>query len=868
MNHDLFRINNVKINTDRIFLKLNLNKYNNIILAEYQQILEDFKLNNHIKIIIDDDFNWEIDDITKEWNILMVNSLFVADDAYASVQEYKKWGNKYAIGYFFLLLSSQICWDNASIKRLYFDDFDKKRFESIKVLIYDWETNFDIYKTFKIKNFINKSNLEMIDIKWKLIKLVIKILLQKNIINNDFDLYLYFFILASSIKNDFTLKLNTFEMITYNFNNSNNEIIKRLYVHQKTGNTELDMKYNKIINNLGRENNLYVDYFHVNYGYIGQLLRIIAVRDSMIRPKTLILLRDGHATSPSIYEKINMKRFIKSQKIYKIGTTTEYTAPWHKLGELLYRKGILMGTVTVKKHTEEIPFDDEIWYKSWGKAFDINDEKIIAVDERIKNTKFGIYNRQNVKIEALDMPFIYGMEEFLGDNLAYDNNGLTNKYTKDDFIIKINKLIDWSVYGWFLNIVTELWNKYPFVSIATKYIYCKFYDLFKDMTTMQFYFVCDHIMKKETVYDKDDYIEQSLAVLPSIFNIIHYVSLNSQNDLASYIFVKDLFDIENEEERKQYIYMIESKKEKCDFYKSIDYGFLKKLIYKENDELNTDCNLYNIGFGWQNKFFRNSDDYFDPLQIPYEINIDIKNLQIDKEEKGNKYFEKEILENEYINLNNIYSVLKLENNLNAELLMDIQKKCISNLNKIYNIIGKDGFIKKRELLMENSSFIAENIKSSDISKLLWKDDKLIKQISEQSTDKIIIDFHSKFTDDTLILCNTILNSYKSKLYEQFKNIKLFKTFYKKYEININQITDTEELLNNFYNYKNNILTSSYSNSTNDIPDVLLIDAPNYININKIKNINENYVLEHNIQKKYMKKYLKYKKKYLSLKNNL
>ena len=64
-------------------------------------------------------------------------------------------------------------------------------------------------------------------------------------INNDFDLYLLVFILSSSIQNDFTLLLDTFELITYNFYMSDNLLIKEKYVHIITEQTENDIKYKK-----------------------------------------------------------------------------------------------------------------------------------------------------------------------------------------------------------------------------------------------------------------------------------------------------------------------------------------------------------------------------------------------------------------------------------------------------------------------------------------------------------------------------------------------------------------------------------------------------------------------------------------------
>ena len=346
MNHDIIKIDGKKINSSNIFLLLNFKDINNIIIKNYNSILNEFIIENkidlNIPLNVDDDFSWEENIDCKDWTVYLINSIFVADGAYSSEEKYLEWGNKYGIGYSLILLSSTLCWNKSSIKRLYFDAFDINRLQNINILMNNWEKKSNLFEIFHLKHFINKSNIDILKIKWNFIKLFVTRLLSADIIKNDFDLYILIFILSSSIQNDFTLNLNTFECISYNFNNSDNPLIRQKFVHEITENTKNDIKYNKKKIKIGKINE-YSNLFHVNYGYLGQIIRIIGSRDKGIKSKSLLLFRDGHATAPSIYDKLNMRLFIKSNKLYKIGTSVLYSSPWHKLGLNTYRKGILMG---------------------------------------------------------------------------------------------------------------------------------------------------------------------------------------------------------------------------------------------------------------------------------------------------------------------------------------------------------------------------------------------------------------------------------------------------------------------------------------------------------------------------------------------
>jgi hypothetical protein len=61
MNHDIIKIDGKKINSSNIFLLLNFKDINNIIIKNYDSILNEFIIKNKIDInfSIDDDFSWE-----------------------------------------------------------------------------------------------------------------------------------------------------------------------------------------------------------------------------------------------------------------------------------------------------------------------------------------------------------------------------------------------------------------------------------------------------------------------------------------------------------------------------------------------------------------------------------------------------------------------------------------------------------------------------------------------------------------------------------------------------------------------------------------------------------------------------------------
>jgi hypothetical protein len=805
MYHDIFKIEGEKINSEKIFTQIDLNEYNNLVNTYYNEIVDEFKKTNDINIIIDDDFIWENE--CGDWNIYLINSIFISNNSYKSEEEYLEWVKKYFSGYVLILLSSTACWNNSATKRLYFDGFDVDRLSNINVLTQNWCIISNLFGLFNLKHFINKSNVDILKTKWNLIRIFIQKILSLNLIKNDFDLYMLVFILSASIQNNFTLKLNTFECIDYNFTKIPNTFIKKLYVHEITETTENDIKYNKKKVQIGITSK-YANLFHINYGYIGQLIRIIGSRDINIKPRTLLLFRDGHATAPSIYEKINMKHFLKSDKLYKIGTSSLYASNWHKLGLTTYRKGILMGYLTFKKINNDVCLPDYIWDKSWGKAFSIRKNTIEAITERIDNIKLGLYNKIDTNIEALDMPFAYGMDEFLATYLAYDINGFTKQFSSDEFINNISPKIEWAYLGWFLNITRQLWNVYPYVAIASKYIFCKFYDIMKDMNVLEFYFICDRIIKIKT-YIQNDYITQALTILPSIFNIIQYIALNSCNDDVANIYLKDMFDADTSQKREEYINTIESKKDNCDFYKSINHGVLRKLIYKQNDTLDSDCNLYNLGYGWQDKIFRSSSDYFDPLQRIYEVNIDSKKIDHNVVDQKEKYFKNESLLNDKSLLNNLYNVVS-----NDQSIFDYDTK-----NKILSNI-REKQIEITNKLNENNQNNQNNRNNQNDLNMLMSIINNNKNIKELLTSSDII----KNVSD---LINQNIESYYAN---------------NEYNINSDMKSDKNS------NFKN-INIKTIINNLNE----------------RIKIFNDNYEIKKTMEGGYYEKYMKYKNKYLKLK---
>lgn len=461
-----------------------------------------------------------------------------------------------------------------------------------------------------------------------------------------------------------------------------------------------------------------------------------------------------------------------------------------------------------------------------GKAFTIKNNNIEAIRERIENIKLCIYNKINTNIDALDMPFAYGMDEFLGTYLAYDNNGFTKQFTSDDFINNSSKIIEWRELGWFLNTTLDLWNTYPFVSIASKYIYCKFYDIMKDMNVIQFYFICDRI-KINDIYIQNDYIRQALSILPSIFNIIQYVSLNGLNDLVSGFYLEDMYDCETETKRNEYINLIESKKQTCDFYKSINFGSLRKMMYKYNDSVkNKDCNLYNLGYGWQDKMFRESSEYFDSVQRIYNVNIKDINIK-DMNKQENIYFKQEKLTLDYNLLNNIYTVIINENNL-------IKDNTLRN-----NII--------------------QSLKNKKIELLYFMNDKNMndKNMNDKKLNEL---YNNKIKDYDSKLLNTKINlNIIKKLFNELNfdfSILLDKDIAKKINEYINR-NKTNYYSNNYLEQDNEI---KISNNIKNMDIFKIIDILN-------KKINKNYLIEPDINNKYFIKYLKYKNKYLKLKSS-
>ena len=635
------------------------------------------------EINIEDNINWS--ENARGWKVKLSSSLFVSSKTYTDKESLIAWANKYLFGYLFLLLCSSTCWNEQEYStRLYFDGFDKERLEQLHILsnVTNWETDkLDLYNNFDVDKYINKANIFTVLNKYNMIKPYIITLLEDKLITNDWQLIETLIIICGNIKNNYEFhQHNHVEIFTYDFSKyiKIDKTIYDFYV-EEINNDQLSL-----LNGSQK--------FHKSLGYLGQFLRIIGTRDKSIPPNTLILIRDGHATSPSVYEKKTLIDFINSQKNIRLGINNEYTANWHKTGINGYRKGILMGYITVKNYLE-----DDKFYASWGKMFTFDtdgiDTIIDGIADRLMNN---IKNKSNKYTHFnLESPYTYGLDEFLACNLAFDNNGLTVQ-KNGVFNFRTND-IDWHQILWFDNNSIQNLKKYLFLFSAILYLFCKLFMVNEsyftkgNMTLHNYMYLLISIKNnKELFKTLNKNINDALDCMFNIHNNVYYVCINSQLNTVIYETVEECFkhlmvkDKENVytsdiihdiflENIKFWINNIENNT-KHQIVLSNNY-FNIKLKNKEYIQLSSD---YYFGKNWQNEIF-NTTDYFDFRDKLYDVQLTTKELIQYGKGKDDVDFETIEYYKEYIMLcvlMHIYNFHLAEGDHNhdyAHIVMDIIK---------------------------------------------------------------------------------------------------------------------------------------------------------------------------------------------------
>ena len=625
--------------------------------------------------IIHDNFDWDNNSDCREWKIKLISSLFISKKSYFSEDKLIEWANKYLFGYCLLLVSTSVCWNNFTA-RLYFDGLDVERLKKLDIFIRALNDNkLYFFYGIHITKFINSDNIKLI---YKKVTIIMKNL--KDLINikiqNDYDFIKYLFVLCTSINNNLTINLNRFELITYNFTVGSN-------INLRTGKI-IDLKYPySLFYDIEKQTDgLFKDkyeLYHSGGGYLGQILRCIGLRDKLIDSNTLILFRDGHATSPSIYENETLCDFIKNQeKKIRIGHNLHYREVWHKTIKDNYKKGIYMGYITCKQNKKNnCPLSDDLYYKSWGKLFSITPDiininlnisrilQIEAINDRYENKRMNEFN-YGINKPDIDL-FTYGLDEYLGCQLGYDDN---------------TKVIDWHNLIWLESILnsTQFKNKYQFIHYTIIFLFKLLFDFFNrnktehinvnSITINEFIFFLNKLIKQINNNQEiiklinltyPTYFIKILSLIPTINNNVYYL-LNTLLDSSVNLKVNGYINRVLEE--GDYEAILKSlndnnlKLKQLYFNEKVKYDF-KYVV----DEAPSELVDYVFGLGWQDKVFKDHD-HFDYLKVPLVIKINKEQLEQeilqqeqqvqnggankDKDKDKDKYIELDL--DHYINL--------------------------------------------------------------------------------------------------------------------------------------------------------------------------------------------------------------------------
>jgi len=769
--HELFKLNgflNQEINNefnkyviqyDNFYYRVfEANNKNNIILY-LNQLTESNEYKKIKNLSIYNDIEWDSD-----YKIKLSSSLFVSLNSYQSLDNMIDWTNKYLLGYCFLLLSSSTTWDDYTA-RLYFDYFDIERLKRLRILsdIENWKSNkIDLYNSFLINKYINKTNIIKIMAKYKLIRKIIINLLEQNKINNDYELLVVLINLCSKLKNDFTYNNNAIvELFTYDFSQFEDQNIVELYCQQVKHDDIRGIIPYKVLHS-----------FHRNKGYLGQFLRIITARDKLIPEKTLIILRDGHATSPSIYEKYMLNKFINSGKKILLGINPYYNSYWHRHSIDGYHKGILMGYINIVDN-----LDDDLYNESWGKMFSIRKEsdnyELDAINERTNNailSKINKYSNKEIN------PYDYGMDEFLGCQLGADISGNTvNNGGHFDFD---TTKIYWQNMLWFDGLsVNMLHSDYIFVYNALIYLIIKIFKtwnrffIINNPTLHEFvyFLICmrEYIKKNNIQINKT--FMMALNTFIDINNNIYYSCINSGNDVVINQYINKLFGDElfyYDDNNKLQIYDgLEKLIDGYDGYdivgdKPIVFHVIEKYKYVNqmvNDRIEN-RDIY-FGEGWQENLFSKTDyfDYKKDVPIKLKINDRIKILL--KPEKIIQYGGGKIFTNIDLAKNNELEVILL-----CQILNKINKEKYEEIIEIERIIISI-------VVNNNLSFINDNINIQNVYDKLYKSYLIdIKKAGRDAHVEVKKYIEEKLKQMFVLIVNTIKYRYDYNLRDNILTI--------------------------------------------------------------------------------------------------
>lgn len=168
---------------------------------------------------------------------------------------------------------------------------------------------------------------------------------------------------------------------------------------------------------------------HISNGYIGQLIRYLALRQKdylyngiMIKKPCHLVYRDAHTCCPGYIDSlwINELNKYKSTTVYLLPVSNSYQGSWHDFGKCeysnsFYKKSVFAGLVQVIN--SEINSDDNLYLKTIGIAFIIN-----LVNEIPLNSHRSIGKHFGKNVDSFD----YGIEEYLLTSF-FENNKIKKK---------------------------------------------------------------------------------------------------------------------------------------------------------------------------------------------------------------------------------------------------------------------------------------------------------------------------------------------------------------------------------------------------------------------------------------------------------
>ena len=203
---------------------------------------------------------------------------------------------------------------------------------------------------------------------------------------------------------------------------------------------------------------------HISDGFIGQMMRYICLRQkdydyngSIIKRNKHYVFRDGHQNQTGPNDAENIKYFNKyvSQskgKIFNmIPCDNYYRAPWHQFvscpaNPQTYQVRSAIAGVVQMANFKNTPYwlTDELYYKTIGLAFLVNDDGRVAIKIHRPLQDKG----NNVVLKE----FQYGIEEYLFNTLFFlDYYRNLNIYYQDRFLWDVFRFNDSNIGNWVEN---------------------------------------------------------------------------------------------------------------------------------------------------------------------------------------------------------------------------------------------------------------------------------------------------------------------------------------------------------------------------------------------------------------------------------